>query len=282
MNGTFFAFQLPKDHGFFQGVHLDPLPIRGREKSQSIVKLPNNDKGDEAVRKIHLLGAMLGTVLAAGAYADEPQPISVSHLYVPQGYDDNDEIIVMVDGLLPSTCHQLAPAKVQVDYSSRKVSIDTRAHFNAGPCVQVPVPFEQEVDIGSLAAGEWTLETSLQGPEEALLVEKASSMNPDEYLYAPIDRVEMNFDADKAQWNVTLSGDILATCLTLQETKILKQKKVFVVLPVLTQTTDECLPTSSHFTYSVALPAPIAPGRYLVHVRSLNGRGVNQWLDVAP
>ena len=232
--------------------------------------------------KRRILSAAIGLALAGVAFADEPRSVGATNLFVPQGYDDNDEIVVVLDGVLPSTCYQLAIPEVQTDYSTRKITVDIKAHLNPGPCVNVPVPFEQEIDLGSLAAGEWSIGTTVSHLESKLLIHKASTANPDEYLYAPIDSVSVTLNPDTGRWSAELTGDILATCLSFQETKLLEEDKVLVVLPILTQKDEECRPTSEHFKREVLLPSNLAPGRYLLHVRSLNGRGVNHLFEVYP
>lgn len=227
-----------------------------------------------------ILGAALGLALAGAAHADEPRSVGAANLYVPQGYDDNDEIVVMVDGYLPSTCYQLANPKVTTDPSTRIVTVDLKAHVNTGTCFNVPVPFQQEVDLGSLPAGEWRVQTTVSSHSTSLAVVAASSSAPDEHLYAPVDSVTVTFDKNEGRYSAELTGDILATCLSFSETRVLDQGSVLVVLPILEQTSSECQPTSEHFSHKILLPNSLSPGHHLLHIRSLNGRGVNLLFDV--
>jgi hypothetical protein len=75
-------------------------------------------------------------------------------------------------------------------------------------------------------------------------------------------------------------GDLLADCLAFQDIKVLDQGKVIVVLPILEQTSTTCHSTQEHFHQKVALPSNLAPGRHLLHVRSLNGRSLNRLFEV--
>jgi hypothetical protein len=227
-----------------------------------------------------ILGAAMGLALAGVAKADEPRSVGASQLFAPNGYDDNDEIVVVAAGFLPNTCYQLTNPTVKVNLETRTVSIDLKSHVNPGPCVDVPVPFEQEIDLGSLPAGDWSLHTSVGTLRAPLNVVVSPSETPDAYLYAPIDNVNVSFDAESGRWTAILTGDLLATCLGIKETKVLGQDDVVVLLPILEQTDDVCQPTSEHFNLKVTLPKDLKPGRHLLHVRSLNGRAVNRLFDV--
>ena len=227
-----------------------------------------------------LLGAAMGLALAGVARADEPRSVGASQLFAPQGYDDNDEIVVVATGFLPSTCFQLTNPSVSTDRDTRTVTIDLKSHVNPGPCVNIPVPFEQEIDLGTLPAGDWTLETTVGGLSSSLTVVVAPNEAPDAYLYAPIDNASLSFDAETGRWSAVLTGDLLASCLSIQETKVLGQGGVVVLLPILQQRDEVCQPTNDHFSLKVPLPADLEPGKHLLHVRSLNGRAVNRVFDV--
>jgi hypothetical protein len=227
-----------------------------------------------------LLGAAMGLALAGVAQADEPRSVGASHLFAPQGYDDNDEIVVVASGFLPNTCYQLTTPLVKTNLATRTISIDLKSHVNPNPCVNVPVPFEQEVDLGSLPVGDWTLETTIGSLRTTLNVVQSPNESPDAYLYAPIDQVNVSFDAGSGRWTALLTGDLLASCLEIKETKVLGQGAVVVLLPILEQRDDVCQPTSEHFNLRVLLPEDLNPGLHLLHVRSLNGRGLNRIFDV--
>lgn len=227
-----------------------------------------------------LLVAAMGLALAGVAQADEPRSVGASHLFAPQGFDDNDEIVVVASGYLPNTCYQLTTPIVKTNLETRTVSIDLKSHVNTGPCVNVPVPFEQEVDLGSLPVGDWTLETSFGSLRTTLNVVESPNESPDAYLYAPIDQVNVSFDKGSGRWTALLTGDLLANCLAIKETKVLGQGDVVVLLPILEQSEEVCEPTSEHFNLRVLLPENLSPGRHLLHVRSLNGRAINRIFDV--
>src|SRR5688572_12657520 len=84
----------------------------------------------------------------------------VSHLYVPEGFDSNDSVEVVVTGSFPNACYSRNKVDVKVtgdliDIKVTAISPDHRNLLTSRFCPQMIVPFKEVVDIGNLQGGEY-------------------------------------------------------------------------------------------------------------------------------
>lgn len=208
------------------------------------------------------------------ARADKVVDVEARQLFVPVGFDDNDEVVVVLDGYLRDTCHKMTEAVVQKDLAHNTIQIQQRARvFEGGVCLDMTVPYTNVIHLGALPTGSFTIATNQGKVIERLNVNRAASPGPDDHLYAPVDSARI------ADGKVVLEGRFTNTCLQIQEVKVEHTGNTIQVLPIMslvpeTQAGGKCEATEVAFEQSVALPA-LNAGRYLLHVRSLNGQSVN-------
>lgn len=219
-----------------------------------------------------LLAFTFTTALRAAA-ADVT--ISPMVLYVPLGFDDNDEITAVVEGLLPDPCHKLrAPEVTPV---GDRLEIRIKASLEKGWCPDVPVPFTQVVPLGVLRPGNYRV-TAGKDLNEPLPVAAAKAPTKDDHFYAPIDAARV-FVSNRVR--VVLEGRFTNTCLRIKEVRALPlHRKTFVLLPIAEMTErdpdgNRCKFKMISFNEKVELP-PVVGGRYLIHVRTMNGQALNE------
>jgi hypothetical protein len=220
---------------------------------------------------------------AATARADDPvahppTAVAVDTIYAPDGFDDNDEAQVVVEGHLPSTCYRVSHAVSAVDALTHKVTVTQYARRFAGPCIPDAVPFFSEVSLGELHSGRFLVKAR-GAASEALSVHKAFTSTPDDFPYAQVDAARVETDADGSLVAV-LNGRLTNRCQTWDEVRVLNQGKVIVLQPILANAGGRgCDAGEQPFERRVALPAELAVGRHLLHVRSLSGKAVNVLFD---
>lgn len=210
--------------------------------------------------------------------------VHADSLFIPMGFDDNDEVVVVVDGYLPDPCHQLIRPYVKVDELSRRITISPRAREFLGVCHDVIVPYTQEVHIGQLPRGQFTVNTKDGLLRERLLVGRSVNPGPDDYLYAPVDNARVIFPSSptgERRWVAVLEGRYTNSCLVIAETQVSLTGKTIQVLPIMKLQTEEesgtvCRQQEQPFKLEIELPTLTEEGRYLLHVRSLNGQSVNR------
>lgn len=221
---------------------------------------------------------LLGT--ATPGFARDQVSVGADTLYVPNGFDNNDNVVLMLEGSLPDSCHQLAQISVDRDEDQKTVTIQVNAWHEQRPqCAPGPFPFQSEVEIGTMNDGSWKVDVQNTSIEELLTISRASTTGQDDYLYAPVEGVEVMRN-DSGALVAKLTGLITADCVAYKETQILNQGKVLVLLPIMEVRSTDCNPANILLSEEVELPVGQAPGHYLLHVRSLNGKALNHFYDV--
>jgi len=220
--------------------------------------------------------------LAVKAPADDaPTKVKVNFakIYVAQGFDSNDKVQIVGEGIYTNGCFRNAETKVRVDHVQKVISLTPFAYKYDGICIQVVLPFDRVVDIGILKAG--TYKVRLDGQSNFLgdvMTTVAATKNPDDFNYAPISQA---FFRNNGQNNiVSLTGEFPNSCMSLKEVKFDVQPDVLVVQPIaqMEERTD-CKDGRFYFEKDTDV-GPMKQGRYLLHVRSMNGKAINNLVDV--
>lgn len=229
--------------------------------------------------------ALIG--LSTQARADDPPQgtlvgVSVRELFVPNGFDDNDEVEVVLDGELPNTCYKLAHNEVKYDEATGRYIVFQFARRYPGICIQTTVPFFTAARLGVVPAGDFKVQT-LGAALETLKVKEATSAGPDDYTYAPIDSARVERDEAHNKYFGIIQGRMTNTCMTIDEVKVFDSGKTIEVLPIIKMVDrPDCAAIEMPFAWQVDLPASMAEGRHLMHVRSLNGKSQNMVFSVYP
>jgi hypothetical protein len=221
--------------------------------------------------------ACLICLSAPVALADEDGAltlINVDTVFVPKGFDDNDEVVAVVDGYLPDSCYKVAYNEVHYLAEEQKYVIFQFARKYNALCLDVRVPFFAEARFGVLPMGEF----KVQAPgalTERLNVAEATNAGPDDRLYAPVDTVHVRELVGGSQ-EAIINGRFTNSCMSLDGVAIINSGKTLEVLPQMyMQDRDDCVVEEIPFSWSFALPATTTESRRLLHVRSLNGKAVN-------
>ncbi len=97
-------------------------------------------------------------------------------------------------------------------------------------------------------------------------------------MYASVSQAY--FQSKDSVNKVFLTGNVPSRCMKLKEVKTQVQSDVLVVQPILEiDPSEECVPGQSRFETSVDVGF-MKPGRYLLHVRTMNGNSVNNLVEV--
>lgn len=237
----------------------------------------------------------LSLVLAALAFSVVAQAqvnlgaeseVAIDKLYAPEvGFDDNDLVEVVLDVTLPNVCWSKSKTEVLFD-SARNVHIVKQFayHQTEGKCSGTSaLNFMSVVAIGRLAEGTHTFEYA--SPEglrtKQIQVAKAPTSDTDNLNYAITTDVHVVRVIERSQpeFEVTLGGYLNSSCTMIEDIKTSQVGDVFVLLPSITVKQQACMPRAIDFMRKVTLKTP-APGRYLVHTRSVNGTSVNRLFTV--
>lgn len=229
-----------------------------------------------------------GLVVGSLSFASNERlvPSPTEKLFVPLGFDDNDNVEVVVHGHFLNSCYKTGPSIVETDVQNKIIRVLPQSYeYQNALCAQVLVPFMQEIKIGTLAHGEYKVIVGNRSDVEpkTLSVKPRTTESPDDYLYAPVDDARLNTNDQKGQ-SLTVSGRYpmtLVGCAMVTDVKSIQTPgEVLLVLPVMELLTDEneCAARkwTPKFSITKKLDSNLKAGDYLMHVRVLNGNSFNK------
>ncbi len=246
--------------------------------------------------EIIFMGGVMKSVIFAGtvftflclfhggiARADEIPPggrlvdVHSQSLFIPVGFDDNDETVIVLDGFLPDTCFKVAPAIVTRDLEHKRIIVEQQAREFSGVCLDMIVPFTTVIKLGVYPQGDFTVVTNHGEMTESLPVKRASTTSSDDHLYAPIDTVQVE-EREDGNFVAILNGRFTNTCMNIDNVIVTNHEKTIEMMPILRvkplADNPHCGMLVFDFQKEVPLPS-VGTGSHLLHVRSLDGQSVN-------
>lgn len=227
--------------------------------------------------------SIVSLVAVAGIANAQIEPTKVgsaySHMYSPGGFDSNDHVQIVGEGIFRNTCYRPAQTKVRVDETARQIIVGPAAYEYQGLCLQVILPYNRVIDVGLLKPGKWEV---LQGPQAERLgeinVRAAITDSADDFLYAPVSQAFFQQKGTGAE--VLIAGEFSNSCMTLDNVQVTIEPEVLVLQPIAKMaSTGAC--KDGQFPFNKKVSVKILPaGRYLLHVRSMNGNAVNTLVDM--
>ncbi len=237
-----------------------------------------------------------GISMAANQPAVENAAKYVDKVFVPMGFDSNDNVEVIISGHLRDTCYRAGQAKYTIDEEKKTVYLEatvfnyTRADV---VCLEVMTPFMFKVGVGILNSGKYKIVLKTPNPTqqkiEMLEVSESTSSQPDDYLYAPVQNTS-GVQVSEDQLKVSLEGAypfMLVGCMVIKDVMIHTKEGVIVVQPVaevVSSDDDErCINQKGAKEFSINRTIPYKlESQALLHVRVMNGLSVNQVINKSP
>ena len=212
-----------------------------------------------------------------------------------RGYDDTNNVEIVIHGNLPNTCYRVDSYKVETGADKVLHIHQFAVKKNDGVCgednalpehLKMISPFTNVASLGRLASGNYTykyLDTEKKLSSRTFNVKEAHKTTVDDYPYAAVSNA-MSLDVVKKgdPLHVTITGTYTNSCAYLDEDsfKIEKQDDVYVVLPILKMRTGMmCAQSLTPFSKNVDLGKVDKSGHYLIHVRSMNGKSANDIVE---
>lgn len=206
-------------------------------------------------------------------------PAYFQKMYVPGGYDSNDHVQIIGEGKFSNSCFRQAETTVRIDESQKNIYLGPVAYSYPGVCLMVIIPYQKTLDVGILKSGDWKIiQESNHITVGSLHIQSALKNSADDFLYAPIS--QGFFYQSAGLKNLVLTGEFTNSCMHLDQVKITVEPQVIAVQPIARlDTIGNCI--EGHFPFSQTTLIDQAPaGRYLLHIRSLNGNAINSLIDI--
>ena len=219
---------------------------------------------------------------ALGAEGPRLVKAPVDKVFVPFGFDDNDNVELVVHGHFASTCYKTGPATAKVDEAAKVITVDAQAYLYSGVCAQALIPFTQSIKLGVVKQGDYkvVVPDSPQAQPAVLSIVAATTTDADESYYAPVEGVALNATRNgvrvEGEWPYTFVG-----CMVMKEIRAdVTPGNVVVVRPIAEFTDGPACDSqrlSHHFSVEAPLAARLTSGDYLLHARALNGNALNRF-----
>lgn len=205
------------------------------------------------------------------------------------GYDNNDQVLITVLGMVPNTCTQPGDAKFEIagdKITIRQTSLDYKDTGKV--CTQTRMPFMKDVQLGVIENSNmnYKIVDGKTGDVIGKLPIGISPVSePDSELYLSVTdaRVWKDGKGSKAKWKATVVGKYNSKCTKLKEVKVdvLEKEHSIIVRPILERigqlSDDQCEPTERLIAAGVV--DHNLKGLWLLHVRSIQGAGKHELVD---
>jgi len=212
---------------------------------------------------------------------DQPSPESealdykIERIYLPSGFDDNDEVEVIIHGQFPNACWKVDT----VEKTEIKGGFDfkMKARKWKAFCADIMTPFTKKVRVGYLKKGSYFILND--GKNEGVLEVRAAQFNTkDDYKYANVESVKVRYDFNKETGKMenrylVLKGEFPNACYRLAKNPpvdLLRESAegLIEVLPVieLDKNSSQNCTKPVDFEIPVSIPGYLS-GKYLVYVR---------------
>jgi hypothetical protein len=220
-----------------------------------------------------ILLTMVGSAMASGVPIEKQVP--VDHLYIPAGFDSNDNVEVVVTGFLPNLCHKNPSAKVKFEANGRiDIEVTSLYYDESNPfCPEMVVPFTLPVSLGVMDTGEYAVAVNNEKSNTGRLTVQESTSNAiDTYHYAYVSNVLKKPGSHR----IHLKGYNPSDCFVLDKVEsISNNKDSFSILPKMKQIRDFCPMKMVPFTYEYDVPKTLTKKNVLLHVRTMDGKSIN-------
>ena len=171
------------------------------------------------MKKLMLLASLVSLPVFAQVI-----PAPVSHLFVPSGFDNNDNVELVVKGKFPNPCYTRNSVEVKVKEDKIFINVTATKKENLrNLCEPLKVPFTEVITVGSLQGGDYEIIVN-NTLKQKMTVEVASSNSVDENLYASVEYVDLGFTGG-AGGEAIIVGKSLSDCLILDRVEYISNKK---------------------------------------------------------
>jgi hypothetical protein len=217
--------------------------------------------------------------MKAASQQTEAQPVRFEEVFVPAGYDSNDNVQIVAEGTFADGCWSLHETPVATDLERHRITIKPSAHRSGEVCVQPAIRFQELIHIGQLPAGQYEI---VQGENAEHLgqisVASASTDKVDDHTYAPVSKVE--FRSENHGTGIRLSGQFSSSCMEVEDVMISVQNNVIVLQPIMNLRNElDCKKGTFPFKATTFIDF-MQEGRYLLHVRTMDGLAINRIVEV--
>lgn len=201
----------------------------------------------------------------------------VSKIFVPSGFDSNDNVELLVKGTFPDTCYSRNNYSLSVDQDLINITI-TAFRNNEAECERIEIPYMENITVGTLQAGKYRVVVNGK-LQSQLLIHEAVSRNVDDHLYGMVQYVELGITGG-VNGSFFLVGKNVS-CLTLERVELLSNgKDTLSVLPIMKKKSENCQGPRKQFSIPVNFKInSLRANEVLIFVRTMDGKSVHTLIE---
>lgn len=246
------------------------------------------------IKNIPFLSVLLISSLftLGSARADEAlEEVPIAGAYLPaHGFDDNDNVEVMLDIILPDPCYTLSAPDFKKTLSGNKIELKAyawRRHDGACNTSNLLEPSNVSVvqNLGRLTNGNYSIATRDENGVESrkiFEVALAKTTTIDDLSYAQVTNIIVReFFAASEKISATVTGRYNPSCETVDKKIVFRvDGDTIIAMPTTTKIPGtKCGARLAQFDRTIAV-GKLKPGAYLFHARSKNGTSVSHLFHV--
>jgi hypothetical protein len=196
--------------------------------------------------------------------------LNVERVFVPKGFDSNDNSEIVVTGWYPNPCYEWSRSIVRKE--AGEIDVQLKAFVKRGMdtvCIDMAVPYMESIKLGSLQEGISQL--FIDDISAEMSISEAGSSSIDDHLYGQVRHIRAQNKA------LILEIENPSDCITLDEIKtVFNGENTCSVLPIMKKVKEHCprQPETHHYYYEIPEEC-LSAEKVLFHVRSLEGKAVN-------
>lgn len=212
--------------------------------------------------------------LSLNAFANTKVALMSGKIYIPQGYDTNDLVEVIVSGRLPDLCHRNPTYEITREGNNFQVTLFAYYVPDRAGCKKISIPYLEVINLGLLEQGDY--QVNLKGVNSLssatpLKVVPATSALMDDFNYGNT----MGILEDEEGRGIEIVGTNPVNCLKFESLETIIQNNVVIFKPHFKEVgVCEEDPTPYRIRYEVPY-LENAPRGILLHVRVMNGHSYN-------
>lgn len=203
---------------------------------------------------------------------------TLEHAYIPNGFDSDDSIQIVVTGKFSKPCQQLGLQNSEVDPATQNIWVELTAYEYEGNCTNPDLTFQKTIYLGLIhkpgTYKVWDRASNQKIGE--LVVDKApsSGVGTDSKQYAPLTDAFLWTEEGKNY--LILRGVNRSYCGSISEVKFHAYEDTLVVLPRFGSPYTPCSTEAQSFEKKVLVEGPLPKRPFLLHVRAMGGQAFNK------
>lgn len=230
-----------------------------------------------------MLTVLLTAGLSFNALAILPEVVEapIDHVFIPNGFDNNDNVEIVVTGKFPNPCYSRNAYDIKVHNDVIKISVTSLSMDDPAytKCEPLKIPFTEVVNLGNLQGGNYQVVVNEGGTYEqkdSIKIGTASSNSVDENIYAMVDYIETGFTGG-ASGDAILIAQSPSPCLVLDRVDYRTNgKDTLSVLPIMKKISSNCPEKRERLEIPIKFePSHFKSNVMLLFVRTIEGRSVN-------